>query len=543
MTRFRHRLVSAFILLFTPACVPTTTLAAPPKVDFLFPAGASRGTTVSIVAQGTFDKWPVQAWCDRPGIAIVPAQEKGSLSVTVPAEAEPGVCWIRLYDAEGASSLRPFIIGLLTEVVETEPNDEPSKPQVLEGSNVTVNGRLERAQDVDCFAVALKQGQTLVASMEAHRTLGSPMDGVVQIISPEGFILEHNDDDHGLDPQIAFRAPADGRYLVRSMAFPAETNANVAMSGGPNYVYRLTLTTRGFIDHTWPLAASMSGPADVRLVGWNIPEADSRLRASVFPEKSFVTLFSPQLANAVSIPVKPHVIVVEGQAAGAHAPQELQFPVTVTGRLSAPRETDAYRVSLKKGESLHIRVEARQVGSPLDPMLTVADNSGKAIQQVDDVQTSRDAEMTFVAPLDGAYQIDIADLHRRGNWRFVYRMTVAHRQPDFSLSVATDAFILSAGKSLEIPLTIDRTGGFAEEIDFAATGLPAGVTAAPVKSQPQGDTAKAVKLMLTGGQGPSSGTFSIVGKSSGDPAFSRPARAPPTGSAQLWVTVLPAPQT
>jgi hypothetical protein len=522
-----------------------SAFAAPPKVDFLFPAGAARGTTVSVAAQGTFEKWPVQAWCDRRGVTVVPAQEKGKLAITIPAETEPGVCWIRLYDADGASVQKPFVIGLLPEIVETEPNNEPSKPQAIEIPNVTVNGQLEKAQDVDYFSVALKQGQTLIASTEAHRTLGSPMDGVLQIVSPQGFILEHNDDNHGLDPQIVFRIPADGRYLVRAMAFPAETGANIALSGGPNYVYRLTLTTGAFVDHVWPLAASMSAPATVKVFGWNIPETSTHIPLSVSADKVHVTLFAPQLANSILLPVMPHAIAVEDQPAGARGPQDLQFPVTLTGRVANLRETDAYRVSLKKGEALHIRVEARQLGSPLDPVLTVADSSGMTIQQVDDVQTSRDAELTFTAPADGAFQINVTDLHRRGDWQFVYRMTVARPQPDFSASVTADTFTLTAGTPLEIPVTIDRAGSFAEEIEFTIAGLPTGVAASPVKSLPQGDSAKTVKIVLTGGPGPSSGAFSIVGKSSGDFNFARPAQASLAGSArssELWLTVLPAVQ-
>jgi pre-peptidase len=215
--------------------------------------------------------------------------------------------------------------------------------------------------------------------------------------------------------------------------------------------------------------------------------------------------------------------------------------VTVTGRIAEPRETDAYSVSLKKGDILHFRLEARAAGSPLDPVLIVADSTGKIIQRVDDVQNSRDAELNFTAPSDGQYLIKVADLHRRGGWRFVYRLTIARPQPDFKASVAADAFVLTPGKPLEIPLTIERTGGFAEEIEFTAADLPAGVTAMPVKSLSQGDTAKAVKLILTATEGPRSGGLTISGKSTGSLQLARKAHAPLVGAAHtgnLWLTVV-----
>src|SRR5205807_4906923 len=108
-----------------------------------------------------------------------------------------------------------------------EPNDDPRQAQVLAGSQVTVNGQLGKPGDVDVFALALRKGQTLVASLEANRTLKSPMDAVLQVLSADGFVLEQNNDYHGLDPQIAFAVPRDGRYLVRTFAFPAVPDASV----------------------------------------------------------------------------------------------------------------------------------------------------------------------------------------------------------------------------------------------------------------------------------------------------------------------------
>src|SRR5581483_10130568 len=103
---------------------------------------------------------------------------------------------------------------------EKEPNDDYRHAQPLDKSCV-VNGRLEKTGDVDCFAIHLTRGQTLVASMEANRTLGSPMDAVLQVVSARGTVLEENNDYHELDPQLMFTAPADGTYVVRTFAFPA----------------------------------------------------------------------------------------------------------------------------------------------------------------------------------------------------------------------------------------------------------------------------------------------------------------------------------
>ena len=79
-------------------------------------------------------------------------KEKGKLSVAVARDAEPGVRWVRLHDEEGATAPRPFVIGVLPEVIEAEPNDDPHGPQSLGGSAVTINGRLASCSN---FATAL----------------------------------------------------------------------------------------------------------------------------------------------------------------------------------------------------------------------------------------------------------------------------------------------------------------------------------------------------------------------------------------------------
>src|SRR5438552_2362245 len=102
--------------LLVAALLPAAVAAAPPSVTYLYPAGARRGTTVEVTAAGNFERWPVRAWADRRGVEVRPAKDPGKLSVTVAADVVPGVCWVRLYDEQGASAPRPFLIGTLPEV-------------------------------------------------------------------------------------------------------------------------------------------------------------------------------------------------------------------------------------------------------------------------------------------------------------------------------------------------------------------------------------------------------------------------------------------
>src|SRR5215471_1979186 len=252
----------------------SSAFAAPPAITYLYPAGAQRGTTVEVTAAGTFDA-STKVWASGKGASVEATKTAGKFKVTVAKDAIPGVYWLRAYNDDGASTLRPFIVGTLPEVTEKEPNDDFKKPHILDGSCV-VNGKLEKSGDVDCFAVQLKKGQTLVASLEANHTLRSPMDGMLQILSADGFVLEENNDFHGLDPQIAYTAKKDGTYIARVYAFPSQPDSSIRYFGSEACVYRLTLTTGAFADFVLPLAVSQDA-TQVEVEGWNLTPESRKL--------------------------------------------------------------------------------------------------------------------------------------------------------------------------------------------------------------------------------------------------------------------------
>jgi hypothetical protein len=519
--------------------------AKPPALTALEPAGARQGTTVLVSAAGSFDRWPARGWSDCPGITVEPAAEKGKLWVAVAEGTTPGIYWLRLHDEEGATGLRPFAVGTLPEVTEVEPNDDPGRAQPIDRPAVTVNGKLGKNGDVDGFAVGLKRGETLVASMEANRRLGSPMDGLLQVARPDGIVLAENDDDHDRDPQLVFQAPADGRYVVRAFAFPATPDARIAFSGGPTFVYRLTLTTRGFVDHPWPLAVAREAPGAVRVEGWNLEgdESSTDLRCDRDESATVARATRPGLANAVEVRVVPHAVAVEAGDSSADAPQDLTPPVSVTGRLDSDRDTDAYRFSARKGNKLILRVESRGLGQPLDPALRVLDASGGVVAEVDDSSGGRDAEIAFTAPSDGRYRAVVRDLNGRSGLRAVYLLTVAAPVPDVRLTVAADRFTLTPGQPLKIPVTLARSNGHEGTVRVSASGLPEGVTAGPVASESKGATARAVTLTFTAdaGAAPWSGPIEVVGRSEDGSISERAVEAKVEGltatTRHLWLTV------
>lgn len=516
----------------------SASLAAPPKLNFLFPAGAQRGQAVEVTATGSFDVWPVSAWVDRPGVTVTAKPDKGQLTINVAADAEPGPVWIRLHNREGATALKPFFIGSLPEVLEAEPNDDPAKPQVLQSATV-ISGRLGKREDVDLYAIPLRRGDTLVASLVANFRLGSGVDCVLQVCSPQRFILDQNDDAVGIDPRIVFQAPADGVYLVRVFGFPETPDSSIAFAGNDAFVYRLTLTTGPFVDHCLPLAVTRGQPTEMVLSGSNIPSADQRFTVPG-ASTSWLQVARGQIAPAFRIPVIDGPSLVEASDTRRDKPQAVTLPATITGVLAEARDEDAYVFSGRKGEAVSFELESDSLGFLLDGVLTVVDAAGKVLAEADDAQRNRDPRLTFTPAADGEYRIVVGDVYGHGGPRYVYRLTARPPTPSYTLQAPGDTFAVKPGETVELTLAVNRQDGFAREIEISAVGLPAGVSAEPVKSLASGDTQKSVKLVLKASSDAQSGSFRLQGRAVGEPPLERLAElkdAPPE-VADAWVSIL-----
>jgi hypothetical protein len=275
--------------------------------------------------------------------------------------------------------------------------------------------------------------------------------------------------------------------------------------------------------------------------GWNIPEEARRIEPMPDAAPETAVVAHARLANAAAVRLDGHASATEREPNDRDHPQAVELPVTVTGQIAPARDADVFQFPGKKGQALRFRVEARTLGSPLDPVLRVTDEAGKTLVEVDDTGKARDAELTFTPPADGVYRVQVRDLHGDGGGRYFYRLTAAPVRPDFSLALADDRFTLAPGKPLKVPVKVDRKDGFDGTIEVRAENLPDGVDCPPVRSEPKGGTARSVTLTLSAkGDGPRSAAIQVVGAAGG---ASKPARVPVAGFApgttRAWLTVLP----
>ena len=354
--------------------------AAAPDVKSVFPLGAAVGSTVEVSVAGTLTQPGSQVWTASPGLSFEVHESGKTVKVTVSKDAALGLAWLRFFNPEGATGLLPFVIGTLPEVAEVEPNNQLSKPQTIEASSV-INGKLGEGGDVDVFAVSLKAGQTLVAAIDANWRLAMPVDAILQVVGPDGAVVEQNDDDHGNDPLLAVTATRDGVWCVRVFGFPAAPDSSIRFAGGATYQYRLTLTTGAFANHPVPSVIQKGSDRRLKFVGWNIP--DEAATATV--EELIPAWFGrPTIANAVQLEEFAGPVLIEQQPSDLVNPQELPVGGVVCGVIDQPGDEDVFRFKGTKGQRLEFDVDSRVLGHLLDPIIRVRSADQKVLVESDD---------------------------------------------------------------------------------------------------------------------------------------------------------------
>jgi len=217
--------------------------AAPPGFESIFPAGGQAGARVDGLVTGKgLEKNSPLAWSNDPKIVLLAGDKPKKYFLSIAKDALPGPCLVRFYTDDGATPPRIIEVGKFEELIEKEPNDDLAAAKATEAKmNVTINGVLEKAGDVDTHAIRVQKGKRITLDLHGY-ALGSPMDPAMRLLNERGTELAAGHDTTNLDPLINYTPAADGTLFVQIFAFAHPPAADVALKGGANYVYRLTVT-------------------------------------------------------------------------------------------------------------------------------------------------------------------------------------------------------------------------------------------------------------------------------------------------------------
>lgn len=108
--------------------------------------------------------------------------------------------------------------------------------------------------------------------------------------------------------------------------------------------------------------------------------------------------------------------------------QKLTWPVAVEGQ-AAGGDVDWFRITARKGQRVTAEVEAARLGAGLLPLLRVCDAKLRPIASDDTQSLAGDVRVSFVAPADGDYLIELSDSRYRGESPAFYRLRIGTHEP------------------------------------------------------------------------------------------------------------------
>lgn len=458
-----------------------------------------------------------------------------SFRVTVDPKVPAGTYDVRFVGKWGVSNPRAFVINHGIELNEKEPNNDVPEAQRLE-IGATVNGIIVSATDVDYSIFAARKGQRVIVSCVTSSIDGraSPQ---LEIYDSSGRKLAlgrgYRDNDALADVII----PADGDYIVRLSQFAYQ-------GGGPDFLYRLSITTAPWIDAVFPPAIEPGKPAQVTLYGRNLPnsqpadgftvngrpleklsvtvtppsDAAAATRLAVFdridPTVALQDGFEYVLAgpsgssNPVPIYFARERVVVSNNAGGSSAanPRAITPPCEAAGFLAQRSELDWYAFNAKKGEQCLVEVLGERHGTGADFYFSIRDGkdpkrdlSGELDDDNDSLhpfgfftRTTDPPAYRFTAPEDGKYLV-VVGCRESGvlsGPRTAYRLRIAAARPDFRAVAMPYSRHYQTGSTAwqggthAYDIFLHRMDGYTGAVSVVAAGLPTGVKARPLTIGP-----------------------------------------------------------
>ncbi|MFO0807062.1 MAG: PPC domain-containing protein [Gemmataceae bacterium] len=452
------------------------------------PRGGQRGTEITIAFNGARLADAQEIICYSPGFAFGKLDAKDNVvlaKVKIAPECVLGEHAFRVRTASGLSELKTFWVGALPIVDEKEPNSDFASPQQIP-LNVTVHGTVT-SEDVDYYVVEAKKGQRISAEIEGLRAatdggVGNMFDPFLAILDAKRFELATSDDTPllGQDGFVSVIAPSDGRYIVmvRESAYRGDAGSHYRlhvgtfprpsavqpMGGRPGQEVEFTFLG----DPTGPIKRTIKLPAQ--------PD----LRFPLFADDGKGISPSPLWIRVIDL---PNVMEAEPNDDPAKIAAKVEGPCALNGVIEKAGDVDHFRIAAKKGQVFDIRAFARQLGSPLDPVLWVANDKNVTLASNDD-SGGPDSYLRFAIPADGDYFIGIRDHLNKGGPTYAYRIEIAPPQPNVTVAVPLFSLYSQERQMIPVPrgnryatlLTVSRAdiGG---DVAIDAAGLPAKLAA------------------------------------------------------------------
>jgi hypothetical protein len=384
---------------------PTGNRTTPPTIASVSPNGAARGTTVELTVEGFnlarasgiyFSEAGIKAKILRVkelpdlnevrlgsngtpstiDLGPLPPRNQVTIELDIDPEAPVGPVNFRIQTPLGTSPAGTLLVEpYYGESPDQEPNDTPDTafetylPSVLAGT-------ISKPGDLDFYKIKVRAGEELVFDNGAMQ-LGSMLQPLVAIVTEDGTVLKEYGYDGGQSvSNFAHRFSTAGTYYVRV--------SDYQRSGGARHIYRLKVGNFPLVSGAYPLGLRAGAKVKVTLSGYGLGTAETSVEGKASLEDPDAVFLRPDTPNGLAfnrvrlaLGMDPEV-ESNGRNLSASTAQPVAWPATVNGVIERDQ---FFRVSAKKGETIHLEVNARRLGSNLDSVVEVLDAKGAAIER------------------------------------------------------------------------------------------------------------------------------------------------------------------
>jgi Bacterial pre-peptidase C-terminal domain len=487
-----------------------------PQVISVFPLGARQGETLEVQILGrdldgtrdiTFARPDIQGQVISADFFSVKAR------ISVGGKVPVGLHDYRLRTARG-THVGVFHVGSLPRLNEIEPNNDLAHAQKIT-LPVMIDGVVE-SDDYDVFRFHAEAGQTLIFDVMATRA-GSRLDSTLTILDERGAELDFIDDYYiHKDPYLSFAVRKTGDYFVR-VAAATEPIATL-FDGGRYSSYRLVAGAVPHMLHVLPVGARRGAASELRIAGLNLEKVDRVVLGESLAEGKVVAAGGDSVtvrmavpssvapgryplrafAGSFEAPLQIQMVVSDLEeklattARSRENPQQISFPVAVSGVFDRKKARDFFAFDVQAGERLVFDVDSMKLGFLDDPLVAVYTPEGKMLasqddrlQQNGDEPPNLDSYLVYTFEKAGRYIAMIRDCAERGNANYVYRLAIYPGKPDFDLKSLTPELTLYRGRMVPLPVRVRRFGGWSTPVEVWADNLPLGVTSEKMTAEPK----------------------------------------------------------
>ena len=173
-------------------------------------------------------------------------------------------------------------------------------------------------------------------------------------------------------------------------------------------------------------AAAVPGKQDAKQIGDQQLELEITVAAEAQPGRVLLTVVAPDGES------KPHALLVGGDLPviaetepndGFRQAQAIAPSQIIDGQIHGDGNVDVFAFELTEKTNLSVEVQAQQLGSGLDSILTLYHAAGSIVASNDDSDKTTDSKLE--APLEpGRYFVCLQDAHDRGGAAHPYRLVV-----------------------------------------------------------------------------------------------------------------------